>query len=212
MRKEIQRLDMLRKECEKNIVAMSAACTCLGDKCPLGGLNISQQYLVVALEVLDNYRVSWGIPECVDMEFSVEIYPVEASKIIKVHQWCFISVFSSIESSLKKFLQSNRTILGAFEPKVHIHQIVQRSRKAGWITKEDEEVWLFINDMRNDLVHCNGESQKSREFTFPGGLEWKLVRGERPWVTFPHVPAVIQWMLGSFLKMSLAAVNSAKGL
>lgn len=198
----------IRARCEFYIDAFRRDYPKFSGAYPLGGLAISQQYIVLLLEALDSYSDIWRIPGNVSFENSLDKYSVETSKLISLQKSCFVAVISAMENCAKRFFYCNNTDMGVVTKKVYLFELVQRSRKAGWISVEDEKVWEFVKDRRNDMVHSNGESNVDLIFNFPGGYEWIMKEGHEPFITMRHIPALIDWSVNAYACWIRAALHS----
>ena len=116
-------------------------------------------------------------------------------RVLMLLNSCFISVMSALESCARKAIQSAVHLYGHVGSTIYLNNIMQRSRKIGWISDSDELMWLRLVRIRNAMVHNNGEGQKNEWFALPSGLIWETRIGLQSEVTLRHVPESLKWIL-----------------
>lgn len=165
---------------------------------PVAALNMAHNQIVMAIELMTHYAEMFPQPRRGRFEDHLSDHPDETQRILNLFKGCFVSVMSSMESCARKSIQAMPKIWGAGTDKIFLINIVERSRKLGWITVADETVWKGMIDIRNYIVHNNGEAQKFGGFSLPGGIIWLFRPGVQSKVTLRHMPACLEWLIKAY--------------
>ena len=163
---------------------------------PLAALNMASNRIIMTLELMEYYDKVFEKPQVGRLEDNLVGYKEEGLRLSDLLNSCFILVMSSMEYCGKKAAKDVPEYLGS-TPKYLIN-IIQKSRKSGWINKDDEIMWDNMIKIRNFLVHNNGESQGINDFELPGGIIWLFRPGVQSKVTLRHIPACLEWVIKSY--------------
>jgi hypothetical protein len=162
---------------------------------PISGLNMAHNHIVYAYEVASYYRSVLPMPSRGSLEDFMRDEPESTERINVMLNSCYISILSSLESCARKAIQTAVHLYGHVGNTIHLNNIMQRSRKLGWISDSDELMWLNLVKIRNYMVHNNGEGQRNEWFALPSGLIWETRIGLQSQVTLRHVPESLKWIL-----------------
>ncbi len=167
---------------------------------PIAGLNMARNHIVFAYELASYYQRVLPMPARGSMEEYMRDEQQSTERIVVLLNGCFVSIFSSLESCARKAIQSAAHLYGHVGSTIYLNNIMQRSRKLGWISDSDELMWLRFVKIRNALVHNNGEGQTNEWFRLPSGLIWETRIGLQSEVTLRHVPESLTWILSAYAK------------
>lgn len=167
---------------------------------PLGALNMVHQELTRALELLSYYKTVFPKPKRGRFEDFLNDHAEESQRVISLLRSCFIASVSSYESCARKALNNFSGDFGNVPRGIYLVNIMQRSRKIGWITPLDEKAWEQLIKIRNFIVHNNGESDRSDTYVFPNGVMWRLLEGFSTEITLRHIPLLLEWSIQAYSK------------
>jgi len=200
MDKLLQRLDVLRNLSSGLNSELSLRYDLSGDLMPIGGLNMAHNQIVRALELVYYYSTVLPQPRRGSLEDFMNDEPQSAQRIIDLLNSCFVTVLSSFESCARKAVRWAPQVYGKAPNKIYLVNIIERSRKLGWIDSADELMWKKFIKLRNYVVHNNGEAQEDGLLTLPSGLFWEFRVGLESQVTLRHVPESLQWLLSAYAR------------
>ena len=86
----------------------------------------------------------------------------------------FIQKMSLFEYSVKKIILSDLDKFNEFEKaskkeivRIYLSQIMDVSKKKGFIDKSTYDLWIGLMNLRNSLVHNNGISSETVSYKYP---------------------------------------------
>lgn len=167
---------------------------------PVAGLNMAHNHILFTCEAASYYRSVLPMPKRGSLEDYLLDEEDTTKRIIHLLNCCFVSVVSSLESCARKAIRSYAHLYGHVGATIYLNNIMQRSRKMGWIPDSDEAMWLNLIKIRNCLVHNNGEGQRNEWFELPSGLIWETRVGLQSQVTLRHVTESLEWMLRAYAR------------
>lgn len=167
---------------------------------PIAGLNMAHNHIVFTYEVASYYQSVLPMPKRGSLEDFLRDEEGTSQRIIGMLNSCFVSVVSSLESCARKAVRSYSHLYGHVGNTIYLNNIMQRSRKIGWISPADEAMWLNLIKVRNAIVHNNGEGQKNEWFELPSGLIWEARIGLQFQVTLRHITESLEWMLLAYAR------------
>lgn len=166
---------------------------------PLAALNMVNSKVVLAIELISHYKEICPKPKRVPFEDHLSDDRELAERLFSILSFCFVASMSSLESCAKKGINKLPEEFGVFKgKKVYWINIVQRSCSLGLMAPEDKRIWLDFINIRNCLVHNNGESDSDFAFSLPDGLVWEGRRQAKPRVTLMHFTSSLDWMVKSY--------------
>lgn len=169
---------------------------------PIAALNMVAQNIVMAVELLSFYDQVFPPPRRGRFEDFLHDHPEESQRIGSLLNSCFIESMSNFESCARRALRFFPKEYGPVAEKIYLINIMQRSRKLGWISNIDEKAWTALIELRNSLVHNNGVSSSNAVVVLPNGVTWSFLRGFQPEATLRHVPLTLDWAIGAFARWS----------
>ncbi len=128
------------------------------------GFGLIHNRILSLTEILSDYYRKWGVflennPSVSDEMITKEIF----GRITTVTTWCFISVFSGIEFTIKniikdsirnEFLELKNDLTDG--KRVYLEDIIKKSLASNLVTEEDLAKWIALIELRNIFVHNNG--------------------------------------------------------
>ncbi|WP_143519500.1 hypothetical protein [Pseudomonas syringae] len=194
----VKLIDGLRLQAERLNNELTVDFSITTDRMPIAGLNMAYCKLVQVLELISFYKDAFPRVARGKFEDHLQDHSENSQRIIDLYNSCFVSIMSVFEHCAKKAVKSTPEIYGKTSSTLYLREIVQRSRKLGWITKVDEDAWLLLIELRNIIVHNNGEANYTSSKVLPNGVVWNLVEGLQTQVTLRHVPLSIEWALRAY--------------
>ncbi|MBA6095580.1 hypothetical protein H4C80_00255 [Pseudomonas juntendi] len=170
------------------------------DLMPIAGLNMAYNQVLRALELVSYYRGVLPKPRRGSLEDYMRDVPESSQRVIDLLNGCFVAVMSGFESCARKAVCWAPRAYGKASSKIYLVNIIERSRKLGWVEPDDEVMWKQFIKLRNYIVHNNGEAQENGLLTLPSGLVWEFRVGLQSQVTLRHVPESLQWLLSAYAK------------
>ncbi|POP66704.1 hypothetical protein [Pseudomonas syringae] len=155
-------------------------------------------YLIQAEEVIGFYQSVFPRINGGRFEDSIKKYPEEAARIIGLLRMTFVSSMSSFELAGKTAFRSMESVCGRTMKKSTLINLVEASKKRGFLSSEEEYAWKVIIELRNIFVHNNAESYLTARSRMPNGLVWEFRRGRQVEATLRHMVETIDWALRSF--------------
>ncbi len=137
------------------------------------GFGLIHNRILSMTEILSDYYRKWNVfleknPSVSDEIITKEIF----GRITTVTTWCFISVFSGIEFTIKniikdsvrnEFLELKQDLIDG--KRVYLEDIIKKSSVSNIVVDEDLPKWIALIKLRNIFVHNNGypDSDKLHE-------------------------------------------------
>lgn len=168
---------------------------------PVCAFNMIANNLTLSLELMQYYSGVFLRPDGERFEDNVTKNPEQTSRILVLQSSSFVSIVSALEACAKiAVVEIDEYFPKTKKSPAYLRDIMQRAKGLRWISIEDETAWGNVVDVRNKLVHSNGEYGSSYEFTLPNGLTWSFVRGRKALITLRHYPETISWMLDAYFR------------
>lgn len=200
MEKVLRRLFALKGESESFNSELGRKYGVATDMMPIAGLNMAHNQIVRAVELVSYYRSVLPRPQRGSVEDFMNDEPESAQRIVDLLNSCFVAVLSSFESCARKAIRWAPNVYGKAPRKIYLVNIMERSRKLGWIEQSEEIMWKNFIRLRNYIVHNNGEAQENAYFTLPSGLIWEFRIGLQSKVTLRHVSESLDWLIRAYTK------------
>lgn len=195
----ISHLYKIRDVCYKSNVKFQYSHGIPANQMPIAALNMAGNKITLAIELLDYYAQVFSKPVSGTIEYNVKLFPEQGGRLVELLNNCFVGVLSCFESCARKASLRIKGIFGP-EPK-YLVNVVQKSKKLGWISHGDALIWENLIKIRNFLVHNNGESRGISDFVLPGGYIWKFRPGVQSRVTLRHITASIEWLVDAYIRL-----------
>ena len=128
------------------------------------GFGLIHNRILSLTEILSYYYQKWDIFLKENPGLSKSIITREIfGRITTVTTWCFTSVFSAIEFTIKNIIKNSEQ-KEFFEirkglqngDRVYLEDIIRKSKAVELITKEELSRWIALIKLRNIFVHNNG--------------------------------------------------------
>jgi len=128
------------------------------------GFGLIHNRILSVAEILSDYYRKWDVflknnPGLSDEIITKEIF----GRITTVTTWCFISIFSAIEFTIKNIIKdSNRKEFSELKKnlingdRIYLEDIVKKSMASKLVTKAELAKWVALIELRNIFVHNNG--------------------------------------------------------
>ncbi len=194
----MRRLMVLKNSCFELNKKLCASYAVETNLMPLAGLNMAHNHLIKAIELIGYYNQVLPRSMRGSMEEYLNDVPESAQRLIDVLNGCFVAIMSSFESCARKAIRWAPSVYGKVPDKIYLVNMIERSRKLGWVTTADEVVWKKFINLRNYLVHNNGEAQTTDCLVLPSGLIWEFRVGLQSKVTLRHIPESLHWLVAAY--------------
>jgi len=134
------------------------------------GFGLIHNRILSLSEILSDYYKKWdeflkNNPRVTDEMITKEIF----GRITTVTTWCFVSVFSGIEFTIKNIIKdSDRNEFFKLKKdlidgdRVYLEDIIKKSSDSKLVTKEELAKWIALIELRNIFVHNNGYPDSDR--------------------------------------------------
>jgi hypothetical protein len=138
----------------------------------------------LTLEMLDYYYGIWKRKRLLPTDVIKRLREENAQRVLGITKWAFISALSIIEYTAKEMLKMANT--NSFEylraklqsgKRVHLSEIIERSKKITLIDVEQYETWRALIEVRNAVVHNNAIADIDGGYKIDD-IEITLVKGK----------------------------------
>jgi len=128
------------------------------------GFGLIHNRILSLVEILSDYYRKWNEFLITNPGVSDEMIVKEIfGRITTVTTWCFISVFSGMEFTIKNIIKDSarKEFLGLKKDlvngnRVYLEDIIKKSTKSKIVTGEELAKWIALIELRNIFVHNNG--------------------------------------------------------
>ncbi len=128
------------------------------------GFGLIHNRILSVAEILSDYYRKFDVVLKGDQRLSNKIIIKEIfGRITTVTTWCFISVFSAIEFTIKNIIKdSDRKEFSELKKnlingdRVYLENIIKKSIVSKLVTKTELAKWIALIELRNIFVHNNG--------------------------------------------------------
>ncbi|TKK11828.1 hypothetical protein PflCFBP13510_12570 [Pseudomonas fluorescens] len=175
---------------------------------PVCAFTIIANHLVQAQELMQFYSSVFPVRPGIGFEERLSENQEQVTRIMTLQGSLFVSIISCMEACAKLAIKNVKEYFPAEKKsKVTLREITDRAKTRGWLTAEDQAGWADVINIRNKIVHSNGEYGESYTVTLPNGLEWRFLRRRKAQITLRHYFETIDWMLGSYAVWCRACVQ-----
>jgi len=145
---------------------------------PFGAFAMCNQQSIIALELLSYYLNVWSKVSSSSLPDPDQTRQENAERVVTLTKAMFVFSVSGMEFDAKNAIKAFPTKIPPISGRIYLRRIISQSAKAKLITSTDEEMWEGAIETRNIIVHNNGISEVTKEYSYPNGLKISLNAGK----------------------------------
>jgi len=159
------------------------------------------------LELLSHYFCAWNKATETRCPSIDETRKQNAERVILIQKMIFVQTMSSVEYCCKDYIKSYPQKIGQIKGRIYLSKIIEESKRHNVISDSELTRWKGAIELRNTLVHNNGISEKTAQYSYPRChlklTKNKMIRGnlkQFPYITDWLLDATKSWILEMYKK------------